>query len=778
MTLRGWTILILVAGLGLWAWFERGAVPGGDVSSRPNTSSAPHDDEATSATPLTPRDDSARDRAALGAPDPAPASFASGSASPTTARVRVRVVDATNRRPMPSVLVSSVVESRPPLEAPRWRIDSQLASTGDAFDTLRSDADGRVEIRALTGDALRIQVLDERRSRVVAGMRANVTKIETDVELQVPPPRRVGEDIAFFVRVLDAETHAPIAGATIEEPRYRPRSWKTNDEGLAECQGGHRFAIDYPVTATGYGMRRVHMESGHDSPQSAVVVELNKGASLTLRLSGADGHPRRNASLELSAPADRVSTPARSANVWNFGAPPATWSATTDDDGWARFTDLTPHVLFEVHEVDEARPFEPRRGWVAPESILLEPGEQRTVEWTMRGKCRLTGRALGVDGKPLSGVDVWCVPTEDRTPRVLERADRTNASNNVRWPPGDVPEDTTEVKTGVDGRFTFDGVDPGLVLVGIAPPHRSLDDLFPPIPSSYDVSTPHTAEALGADTSETPVAVARCVDVPIGVTQLEIDVHAEVGRRIRGRLLDPVGNACTDGRVSATSVETGLKLVVACGREGRYEFSALPLGTYAVESYWHPRYPSSERVTVPAGSTGVDLHLRSGGAVQGRVVDENGCRGRGETLLVTEDRIAARSYSSWNDPGSIDFPAVAPGTYVIVASNHDGQVGMSAPFEVRADATVEGIEVRVSRGGLVGVRLSGSRRDGTVTILRGGVPLHVQSLQRGERRDFDVPAGPAVVRCNWPGEPTRVVERTVTVILGETTDVVLDSDSR
>lgn len=748
MRLRLHTILVLLAGLVLWIWAAHRTPPApADEATSESATDDARENAAPRATPLENGTASAPRREITNT-EPA--------AAASTTVVRARVIDAETSTPRSGVVVTSVVEAPASSSEPDF-----------AFESHRSNADGRVEISGLVGRHVRIHALDSTGSIVCARRRELVVYGMPELTLALPKPLEINTDVPFFLRVVDAESDRPIAKAKVEERSYHPRIWNTDDNGLAACRGRAGLLMQFLVTAEGYGLQRVDVVRGHDTAEDALVIELRASAELRIRVVGADGRPLVHETFELAAAAQRLQQPARPPARFYTPGDSETWTATSDDEGWARFEAVTARVAFDLAQarsrlVDLDSDAEPHT-WEAPEKIVLQPGEHRAMEWKIAPTCTISGRVLDVHGIPVAGADVWCHRAYSREPVVFARPGPPDYASNIRFP--DPPESTTETQSGADGSFTFVDVEPGLVQVGVVP-HRV--DLFA---LTIELPSDSKPQFVAVDVDST-VDVARLLDIAPGTTRVATELRGQPARHISGRLLDPSGDPVTKAWVRAVNLETRLELDARCTTDGSFRLGPLPLGEYELRCDYHDTFGPSDTARVPAGSRAVDLHLTIASVVSGSVFDENGCLASGSVSLTAVERGVVSSIYCWNEPGKFVFRAVAPGTYVATAVTSDGRVGRTGPFEVKAGASVEGLVLHVVRGGLLGVRHD-SNGAADVTILQGGTLLHDERLQRGEQCDFDVPSGTVLVRCKLEG---RTLDRTVTIEPAQSTEIVFDSD--
>jgi hypothetical protein len=111
--------------------------------------------------------------------------------------------------------------------------------------------------------------------------------------------------------------------------------------------------------------------------------------------------------------------------------------------------------------------------------------------------------------------------------------------------------------------------------------------------------------------------------------------------------------------------------------------------------------------------------------------------------------------------------------YDIAATTSDGKVGTLVGLDLAEGASRRDLVVRVTQGGRVRVRYEGSKDEGRAEVLVNDVPVSSGRIERGKAVTFTAPAGKVLVRVEtWGPDPIR--ERTVSVDVGVTTDVVVD----
>ena len=224
-------------------------------------------------------------------------------------------------------------------------------------------------------------------------------------------------------RVVDAETQAPIAGATVElanagggQGYFRARTDSRGDFALERIPAERWYALT--VAADGYAEFVIGSWQFPAAQRGAeVVVPLDRAGSLEVRLTTSDGRtPVAGAPVTVR--------PERAAEWWEgFRPPPA--PVFSDAQGVARFADLTRGYWTVTAEAPDLMPFEARR-------VAVRRGEVTPVAAALARPAFLSGTVQLADGTPVSGVTV-----------------------TARGPAEGVGS------TGPDGAFTLGGLPPG-----------------------------------------------------------------------------------------------------------------------------------------------------------------------------------------------------------------------------------------------------------------------------------------------------------------------------
>jgi hypothetical protein len=117
---------------------------------------------------------------------------------------------------------------------------------------------------------------------------------------------------------------------------------------------------------------------------------------------------------------------------------------------------------------------------------------------------------------------------------------------------------------------------------------------------------------------------------------------------------------------------------------------------------------------------------------------------------------------------------LAAGRYDVAASALDGSTGILEDVVVEPDEQKSGLSIRLVPGGHVRVRHERLSRFVRVSVLAHGVVFDGGSVERGTTLELTAPDGRVTVRAE---SGARVLERTVDVNAGRSTDVVFGKDA-
>ncbi len=283
----------------------------------------------------------------------------------------------------------------------------------------------------------------------------------------------------------------------------------------------------------------------------------------------------------------------------------------------------------------------------------------------LRRALRLRGVVMDEDGEPVAGARVVALALPGR------QGDQDGAFPAIGRP-------VAQAAAGEGGGFVFGGLPPG--------PLRLVASASGFLPAAREVDL---AEADAGD--------------PVALTLSR-------GATVEGRVLTAAGEPAAGARVTLDGAgrELGAETPQAvAGEDGAYRLAGVPAGEAAVRAEWRGVPPAVAPLAVQAGVNPLDITLRDGFEVAGRVATAAGEPVAGaELALVPLDTPAAPPppLASGED-GGFRWESVAAGRYRL-RGEKPGYGG--EPLEVAVDGgPVAGIELRMDAGGALAGRIAG-----------------------------------------------------------------------
>jgi hypothetical protein len=715
-------VLALIV-VGAWAWRgrqeSRSIETPREVASAPSPPAEPLELTAPSIAP-----EMADARAPITAPAAVPA------AKPSEfALVRVLVVAKEDDRPLAGVVVTASHETKERSRA----VEKAAGRRGKPFESITTGVDGRVEIEMPLGVASH---LDADGWSLGAGpQRASLPALAAgdvhDVTLRLP----VGDDLPFWLQILAEETHVGIAGAIVEVERERTSLSKdlvTDERGIVFHAGRTWMNSKLIIRADRRGELHLRPVPGHETAGTALVVELPLAADLRLEVRDGSGAGFPGARVFLSVPNHQLRLDRTSVGVtiWDLGD--RTWTEATDASGVARFSNLPVRVPVKASLITP-------KDWQPAEPFVFEPGESRTVTWTLSTGCTLRGVLLDQDGLPVARRSMALAPAQQRR----------NALFSAR------PDDKVSTTTSdADGRFAFDDLAPGAWLVG---------------PAAADAKQiqPNDVAPLG-----------QFVQIDAGQRLVEVTLRVDRGLFIRGRLVASDGGVPKGGFVTATNRAQSLWTGTQAERsDGTFALGPLMSGRYEIQGRASPD-ALSDPIEVEAGADGVEIRLKAGARLAGRIAGAASDSVGGKITCSLHVPHPTTTLSTNIRNGAFDLKGLQAGTYDLAIVCGDGSVGLLEGIVLQDGETRAGLTVQLAPGGSVRVRHDGPDQFVSVAILQRGALVVSDGLERGDQRSFGAPAGSVTVRMTYRGGAPRTVERVVEVAAGKTVDVVFEKDAK
>lgn len=198
------------------------------------------------------------------------------------------------------------------------------------------------------------------------------------------------------------------------------------------------------------------------------------------------------------------------------------------------------------------------------------------------------------------------------------------------------------------------------------------------------------------------------LDLKPGEEKRGVEIVLSPAAVLEGRVLSPSGRALPGAEVHLPPEgmrRSGYHRAGTDG-DGRYVLDSLPPGQLTVEAT-HPDHGTARRqVELRVGDNSLDITLEGGSEVSGRVIDETGAPVAGaQVILGTPDVFQVLRATTQSD-GSFRLAAVADGSYLARAIKEGFAQAERVPVNVDG-SSVPGIELRLSRGGVIVGRITG-----------------------------------------------------------------------
>jgi len=730
----GGLIAVVVAAIAFWTWNGRehtaAPVNGPDIA---HAESGGRDERI-----LAPVADESRERAAAGSAEASPTVVTRA----TYALVRVLVVDKETRRPIGGMgVLARDATSGPP---PRGAVPIARGKPGDRLVT---GEDGRVEVEVAPGSTLRLLAYgDGERGHADARLESLEAGHTYEVELALPS----GLDLPFWLKVVDLDTGAPIAGAAIRDPDERgvPTGDRlllsTDAAGLVRLEAHTWMHRAFQVSADRHGVAYVLGEIGHETAERAYLLEMRRSGTLTVRVLDAARAPIVGANVVLGcAPYELARRDAATSNALIVTGDHTTYrGGTTDVAGTCTFDDLSSRVPFECRVL--------RKGhdeWQAPQPVQVAPGETRELLWIVGLEHVVRGRVVDGAGEPMPQCPVWMMPPDARGSRYFDGEDQRALGGADRRARGTTTDDA--------GEFAFDGVLAGTWLIG-----------------------PGWTSNRDGTSSTAPAPYAKSVEITDETSEHLVELHVDRGLTIRGIVLDAHERPAQRARAHATSTVDRALCSAPVAEDGTFVLGPLLAGAYEVAASGGRGLASLETIDARAGASGLVLHVPPDGMIAGQVVDSAGV-GVGAQVSCVGWRSRPLFATSTNSDvdGSFTLHQTGLEDVSIVATTLDGRVGVLGPLTFEEGAKPYDLAVRVERGGRIRFRHEGAEDHAQVSVHAGGAVVGFSSVPRSIAEEFVVPPGRVTVRVKYRRSGYEVV-REVMVTADRTTDLVIEADAR
>ena len=368
--------------------------------------------------------------------------------------------------------------------------------------------------------------------------------------------------------------------------------------------------------------------------------------------------------------------------------------------------------------VEDGRPpavslLEASTGGAGDRAALDAPRSPQEAD-PQRGRASIEGRLLDATGAPIASHEVWLRAAREGEPTPADLASSA--------------EVVAQQRTDAEGRFRFDGVASGAWWVASAAWNEYRRSPYRP-------------------------GAAR-VEVGRGPAAADVELRVARTRPLAGRVGDARGSQLVCARVRAVPLAGGAPAEELTDGWGRFRFDELLEGSYRVVAFgngWDQA--SSEPQVVAAGEERLALELRSGGGIEGVVIDRStGAHVEASVAVAPLDGGEEPPRPSLTRDGGFLAVGVAPGVYAASARTADGRAGVFAPIAVRAEE-IDEIAIVLAPGARL--RLS-ARAPIAVEGWSGGAFVFARVLAAGEVAEEVVPAAAVELRVR-EGVSLRVV---------------------
>lgn len=544
----------------------------------------------------------------------------------------------------------------------------------------------------------------------------------------------VATDRSFWGRVLDDDTLAPIAGASLvfvgvvagnrhlrgfeSEPT---RAGKTDENGTFEIPPGTAASATGLIRAAGHTSALFNIDEQHPTRELALVLKLRRASELEIHAIDVTRGPIADAKVRVWTDGYQLAQPE---GAFVYAEDPQ-FRASTDLEGVAHFAELPASVPLEI-ELTLPAAAEP----IQFDDVVLAPGDKRVVELKLGGSSRIRGVLIDERAEPVPKQQLWLAnhPLASNGGSLAER---------IFFYTSDGDRARSKPVTDEHGRFEISDVPRGCWWIGPAATHHWFED-----PDERAVC-----------------AIATRVDVD-GVSEVELEVRTQRGLFITATVLDPEGKP-TAAPVTAQP-ETGPGGFIP-GYHVRGELNSIgPLmpGKYFVYATGVDGACDSEPVLVDAGARDIELHLRAGGTVRGTTID-----------AATREPLRCKVYISQPDElyrgtdsdGSFEIGGIPVGRCDVIATTADGRCAIERGIVAAVGGEPVELELALQTAARVRVAYSGPAEYGQFMIFDGDTIVAADGVHTNTSAVHTVPAGHVRIRMRMGGKAEQVRELDVSI---------------
>ncbi len=329
--------------------------------------------------------------------------------------------------------------------------------------------------------------------------------------------------------------------------------------------------------------------------------------------------------------------------------------ALSGPDGFFRIDDLTPGEQVDITAE--------RGGYIAATQRSVALPIEQALTFTLVPSLKVSGLVIDTEGQPLPSAQV-----------TLTRTASMKMGGNVM-----MMKMLEGASCDADGRFVFEGLEPGKISLGAAAPGMQ--------------------EATRTD-----------LELIAGKDLEDIELTLEQGAYLAGRILLPDGRPAIGARI-APVIQDADPMPLNGSRsdgDGRYLLDSLTPGIVSIEATLDDGLRAVREIELREGANELEMQFPGGHAIAGRVIDDGGAPIEGAFVRLAP---AARPWGGAetisDTAGSFRLEGIRDGAYLARVSRE----GYAAPLEA-ATVTVKGedrldLELQLSRGGSIEGRITG-----------------------------------------------------------------------
>ncbi len=625
--------------------------------------------------------------------------------------LRGRVVNGTGR-PLPGTSVTVYTPARSMLtDGFIFNMVEQATSFPSPVEQVLTDDDGWFTLVSLKGGSYRLE----------ARQGGYATRYETDVVVSEERPARdmtivLGEGATVQGKVLD-ESGKPVAGARVVALKDMGRRFfgsSTIERDVALTAAGGSYTLDTLTLGTTY--RFGVLAEGYAPIFSMSGVELMDKMTekdFALVLGGSiEGRVLRKDNAEPVAGAKIVVAVGRMFGGRRGGRggsgeeqKAGTGRATTGEDGTFRIANLLPGPVMSGQVKTPGFVTFTASMWTGNNWPDVEPGGVVEILVELEPGGSVGGTITdAATHEPIPYADVTVLP-------------RGNAAMRAMF------TGSPQAQADGQGKYTVSGIQPGeygviAIAPGYAPSDSNADDTKFQVPEegglvSCDVALKAAGRVTGVvkDSQGEPIAGARVRSRPAPQPRTEGGRRGGRGGGFRSRM----ASMLPGGSGADLTDQQGRFVIEDVGSDRRWILEAEADDYVATES---------KPFTVPPGDTKeVNLVLSGGGALEGRVLDDRGGIVAGARVRVghipadrATQRLRAWEVDRYLDPrvlftdedGRFHAENLRPGITVVKAEREGYVTFYKRNVVIRADETIDGYTVAMTRGDVMEGNVFGS----------------------------------------------------------------------